>query len=173
MEAKGFPGLDPAVVGGVHQEDEETLVILGEAKEGWGGELDGFSGEGRLEGASGFAPFEVGAMTGIDEIATVGAEVSQVEAVESVAAQLEDALDDVAVKVENLEATVLKDMGEVEKAVLDRVMELFGEGGEGFGEQSGGRNGWKSGGDFRWRRGCGQGVVVLSGVQDRGQRRGL
>jgi hypothetical protein len=47
MEAKGFPGLDPTVVGGVHQEDEAALIILGKSMEGWGGEFDWFGGEGR------------------------------------------------------------------------------------------------------------------------------
>jgi predicted Zn-dependent protease with MMP-like domain len=95
----------------------------------------------------------VGAVTGIDEITTLAAEVGQVESVEAVAAQLEDALDEVAVKVENFEASVLKDMGEVEKAILNRVMEVFGECGEGFGEQSAGRHGGEAGGDFRGQRG--------------------
>ena len=112
IEAGLFMDLHPVAVVWVDDEDEVLVAVLGEAQEGGAAKLGGF-GPGRgLHGALVSAPFEVGAMAGVDEIDGIRGEVGEVEPVEMVGAQLEHGADFFAVEVEDFEASVLEDAGQ-------------------------------------------------------------
>jgi len=81
----------------------------------------------RLDRASGCSPFEVGSVTGVNQVDGVGAEVGEVKSVKVIGTQLEDADDFLAIEVEDFEASVREDSGQAEEDVLDREGETAGQ----------------------------------------------
>ena len=120
-------GLDPVAVLGIDDEHEVMIGVLGETKERGAAKFGGFGPGGGLEGAFMRAPFDVSSVAGVDEIDSLGGEVSQVESVEVVGAQLEDGGDFLAVEVEDFEAPIVEDARQEEKEVLHWNVEAMGE----------------------------------------------
>jgi len=104
--APGFVQSDPLPVGRCHDEPELVVAGLRHAEKGAALELDRFGVARGLEHALVRAPLDMDAAAGVNEVDPLFAKVREIETVEFIAAQLEDAFDGLSAEIDDLEAAI-------------------------------------------------------------------
>src|SRR5690606_28449348 len=114
-----FIGAAPVAIARVDNKGEVARGVLGEAAEGGAAEPNGLRAGRGLNRAFGRPPLDVGAITGVHKVNPAGTDVSEVKAVEALAAQLEDAADLLSVEFEDFKPAVVEDAGEAQQDILN------------------------------------------------------
>src|SRR5437016_2722869 len=104
--ASGFVQSDPLPVGRRHDEPELVVAGLRHAEEGAAPELDRFGVPRGLENAFVRAPLDMDAAAGVNEVDPLFTEVREIETVEIIAAQFEDAFDGLSAEIDDLEPAI-------------------------------------------------------------------